>query len=270
MKASHRIFGIVAALAVTAGLIVFTFAYDWFGPLIADESGKIDNVYRWLLAASIPFFVIIVGVIAFCVLEFRADGDEDKRDGEPFHGSTRIEIVWTIIPTIVVVALGIYAWIVLDQVEAKQPNEMTINVVGQQFAWNYEYPELGVKTSGDLVVPIDRPLYFEMTSVDVIHSFYIPNARLKRDTADGFTTRLRFTPDKLGAYPIVCAELCGIGHATMRSTLRVVSKAEFAKWVARQKGPNAPKPTGANTLSPLSESGATGTAGNSATGATGK
>lgn len=258
MKASHRIFGIIVGLAVTAGLIVFTFAYDWFGPLIAEESGKIDTVYRWLLAASIPFFVIIVGVIAFVVLEFRADPDEgNERDGEPFHGSTKIEIVWTVIPTIIVVALGIYAWIVLDQVEAKQPNELKINVVGQQFAWNYEYPTLGVKTSGDLVVPKDRALYFEMTSVDVIHSFYVPNARLKRDTADGFTTRLRFTPDKLGSYPIVCAELCGIGHTTMRSTLRVVTPAEFKAWIARQKADPSPE-TGANTLSPLSKGAAAG------------
>lgn len=272
MKASHRIFGIVIALAVTTGLIAFTFAYDWFGPLIADESGQIDTVYRWLAAASIPFFVIIVGVIAFCIIEFRATGDDDDRDGEPFHGSTRIEIIWTVIPTIVVLALGAYAWVVLENVEAKQPNEMTINVVGQQFAWNYEYPQLGVKTSGDLVVPIDKALYFEMTSVDVIHSFYIPGARLKRDVADGFTTRLRFTPNKLGEYPIVCTELCGIGHATMRGTFRVVSQAEFTKWVAQQKGPNAPKPTGANNISPLSKSNATGatdSAGKSDAGAVG-
>ena len=247
MKSSHRIVGGLIALALTAGLLAFTFAYDWMGPLIAQEDGKIDDVYRWLLAASIPFFVIILSVIAFCVVEFRATGDDDDRDGVPFHGSTRIEIVWTIIPTIVVLALGAYAWMVLDDVEAKQPNELTVEVIGQQFAWNYRYPSLGVKTSGDLVVPNNRPLYFEMTSADVIHSFYVPNARMKRDVADGFTTRLRFTPDKLGSYPIVCTELCGIGHTTMRSTLRVVTPAEFAKWVLQQKGPNAPKPTGANT-----------------------
>jgi cytochrome c oxidase subunit 2 len=103
-----------------------------------------------------------------------------------------------------------------------------------------------VKTSGDLVVPNNRPLYFEMTSADVIHSFYIPGARVKRDIADGFTSRIRFEPNKLGSFPIVCTELCGLGHSTMRSTLRVVTPAEFAKWVALQKSDKAPKPTGAN------------------------
>jgi cytochrome c oxidase subunit 2 len=245
MKKSHQIVGIILALALTAGLIIFTLEYDWMGPLVAQEDGKIDSVYRWLLVASIPFFVIILAVIAYCVIEFRVKpGDEDK-DGEPLHGSTRIEIIWTVVPTIVVVALGFYAWIVLDDVEARQPNEMNINVIGQQFAWNYEYPSLGIKTNGDLVVPNNRPLYFTMTSADVIHSFYVPAARMKRDLADGFTTHINFTPDKLGTFPIVCTELCGIGHTTMRSNLRVVTPAQFAHWVVVMKSKGNAKTSGA-------------------------
>lgn len=248
MKASHRIIGIAVTALITVGLIVFSLAYDWMGPLISDTNGQIDDVYKALLVASIPFFMIIVGMLGFILLEFRAKPEDDEeKDGAPFHGSTKIEIVWTVIPTIVVLALGIYAWTVLDKVEAAQPNSMTIKVIGQQFAWNYQYPEQDIKTGGDLVVPINRPLYFEMTSADVIHSFYIPAARVKRDVADGFTSRVRFTPNKLGSYPIVCAELCGIGHSTMRGTLRVVTTAEFAKWVALMKSDKAPKPTGANT-----------------------
>lgn len=248
MKASHRIVGIVVATLVTAALIVFTIEYDWMGTLIADDMAPVDTVYRALAIASIPFFVIICAILVFCLVEFRAKPeDDDEKDGAPFHGSTKIEIVWTIIPTIVVMALGLYAWTVLDKVEAAQPNSMTIKVIGQQFAWNYQYPEEDVKTSGDLVVPIDRPLYFEMTSADVIHSFYVPSARVKRDVADGFTTRIRFKPTKLGSYPIVCTELCGIGHATMRSTLRVVTPAQFTAWVAAQKTDKAPTPSGANT-----------------------
>jgi cytochrome c oxidase subunit 2 len=248
MKASHRIVGILIAVALTAGLIAFTFAYDWFGPLIASNDGQIDSVYRWLLVASIPFFVIIMAIIAFCVIEFRAKPeDPDDKDGVPLHGSTRIEIIWTVIPTIIVLALGVYAWIVLDDVEAKQPNEMQVNVIGQQFAWNFEYPKYGVKTQKQLVVPLGTPLYFEMTSKDVIHSFYVPGARMKRDIADGFTSRLRFTPDKLGTYPIVCTELCGIGHTTMRSSIRIVTPTLFKAWLATQKKTGAPDATGATT-----------------------
>lgn len=245
MKKSHQIVGIILALALTAGLIVFTFAYDWFGPLVAQEDGKIDSVYRWLAVASIPFFVIILAVIAYCVIEFRVKPGEEDKDGEPMHGSTRIEIIWTVIPTIVVIALGFYAWAVLEDVEARQPNELKITVIGQQFAWGYEYPGLGVKTTGDLIVPKDRPLYFTMTSADVIHSFYVPAARMKRDLADGFVTHINFTPDKLGSYPILCTELCGIGHTTMRSNMRVVSPAAFDKWVAAKKHVGNAKAAGA-------------------------
>jgi cytochrome c oxidase subunit 2 len=247
MKASHRIVGIVIATAVAAALVVFSFVYDWFGPLIASEDGQVDSVYRWLLAASIPFFVIIVAIILYCVVEFRADpNDPDDKDGLPMHGSTRIEIVWTLIPTVIVIGLGIYAWMVLSNVEAKKPNELRVNVVGQQFVWNFEYPTYGIKTQKELVVPNNRPLHFRMTSADVIHSFYVPGARMKRDIADGFTTNLRFTPTKLGTYPIVCTELCGIGHSTMRSSIRIVSPAQFTAWAATQKKTGASDATGSS------------------------
>lgn len=249
MNQSQRRIAVIAATAlVTVGLVVFSLTYDWMGPLIDGRMASIDNVFVTLIVASVPFFMIIVGIMALILLQFRAKPDDaPDKDGAAYHGSTKIEIVWTTIPAIVVVSLGFYAWYILDKVEAAQPNSMTIKVIGQQFAWNYQYPEQKIKTGGDLVVPINRPLYFEMTSADVIHSFYVPAARVKRDVADGFTTRIRFRPEKLGSYPIVCAELCGAGHATMRGTLRVVTDAEFTKWVAMMKSPTAPKPSGANT-----------------------
>jgi cytochrome c oxidase subunit 2 len=94
----------------------------------------VDDVYKALLVASIPFFVIICAILGYCLVEFRAKPDDAiDKDGSPFHGSTKIEIVWTIIPTIVVMALGLYAWAVLDKVEAAKPNSMTIKVIGQWF-----------------------------------------------------------------------------------------------------------------------------------------
>lgn len=250
MKASNRssVIAVVLTALATIVMIVFSITHNWMGFLIDDRMGEIDSIYKALVVISIPFFMIIVGMIALILVRFRAKPDDDpQKDGPPFHGSTKIEVVWTIIPTIVVISLGLFAWSVLDRVEAAQPGSMEIRVVGQQFAWNYQYPEQGIMTGGDLVVPVDRPLYFQMTSADVIHSFWVPAARVKRDVADGFITRIRFRPEKLGSYPIVCAELCGIGHATMRSTLRVVTQAEFDKWVLMMKSSKAPKPTGANT-----------------------
>ena len=194
--------------------------------------------------------MIICGVIAFCIVEFRAKpDDDDDTDGEPFHGSTKHRDRLDDHPDDRRHGTG---HLRLDRArpgrgQAAQRDDDQ----GRRPAVRLELrvPQLGVKTSGDLVVPVNRPLYFEMTSVDVIHSFYVPNARLKRDVADGFTTRLRFTPNKLGSYPIVCAELCGIGHATMRSTLRVVTPAEFTTWIARQKADPMPPSQPARTRS---------------------
>lgn len=242
MKASHRIAGIVAVVVSSVLLIAFTYIYDWFPTQLTPASGKIDNLYKLLTAVSIPFFVIIVAFMVFCVLEFRVDpSDPPDKDGEPIHGSTKLELIWTGVPLFIILLLGIYSWIVLDQVEAKQKNPLLINVTGQQFIWNYEYVKDGaekvdVKTSGDLVVPVNKPLEFRITSLDVIHSFWVPAARLKRDATAGVVTPLRFTPQKTGSYDIVCTELCGVGHATMRGKLKVVSKADWVKWLAGQKG----------------------------------
>ncbi|MBJ7348683.1 MAG: cytochrome c oxidase subunit II [Thermoleophilaceae bacterium] len=234
MKNSHRIVGLIG---VVVAAVVATWAsvqIDWFPQLISPIDGKIDSVYTALLISSVPFFVIIVAGIAFILIEFRAKGEDDDRDGEPMHGSTKLEIIWTAIPTIIVIGLGIYSWSVLTDIEAKQPNELKIGVVGQQFAWNFTYENAGAKKirSHELVVPKGRPLYFSITSVDVIHSFWVPNARVKRDATKGKITPLRFTTDRVGRFPIICTELCGIGHATMRQTLRVVEPSEFKTWVA--------------------------------------
>lgn len=230
MKKSHRILGIVVVVAAAVLVTWGSVEFDWFPDLISPVDGKIDSVYKWLLIGSVPFFVIIVAAIAFMLIEFRATGEDDDRDGAPLHGSTLLEIIWTTIPTLIVIGLGIYAWMVLTDIEAKQPNELKIDVVGQQFAWSFAYPEEKIKTN-ELVVPVGRALQFNITSVDVVHSFFVPNARLKRDATPGIVKHIRFRPTKLGDYPIVCTELCGIGHATMRQTLHVVPKATYAKWL---------------------------------------
>ncbi len=244
MKQSHRIVGLVGVVVAAALITWGAVSYHWFPTLISPTDGKIDSLYKWLLIASVPFFVIIVAAIAFMLVEFRAEGEDDERDGAPLHGSTKLEAVWTIIPTVVLVCLGFYAWMVLNDVEAKQPGELRVRVIGQQFAWSFEYldqQDKVVAKSNDVVVPVGRPLDFILTSRDVIHSFYVPNARLKRDATPGIVKHLRFRPTKQGAYPIICAELCGIGHATMRSTLYVAPKAKYDKWFAAGGGKFTPE-----------------------------
>ena len=210
--------------------IAITLAMDWFPEQGSTAADDIDTLYDVLLIASVPVFVLVMTIAIYCVIRFRVRPG-DLSDGEPIHGNTRLEIIWVTIPFIMVTALAIYGWVVLDDIEAKKPDELRVNVIGQQFAWRFEYPDQNVK-SPDLVLPKDKPVHFYITSDDVIHSFWVPEFRLKSDAVPGLTTDVRLTPNKVDEYPVVCAELCGIGHSTMRQQVRVLPRGEWDDWVA--------------------------------------
>jgi cytochrome c oxidase subunit II len=213
--------------------IAITLWIDWFPEDAAGSAGKIDTLYDVLLICSVPVFVLVMTIAIYSVVRFRAKPG-DMGDGPPIHGNTRLEVIWVTIPFIMVTALAIYGWIVLDDIEAKQRNEMVVSVTGQQFTWTFEYPSEKL-SSPDLVLPVDRPIEFRIQTKDVIHSFWVPQFRLKSDAVPGLTTTIRLTPDKPGRYEVVCAELCGIGHSTMRQFVRVLPASEFDTWVQNQK-----------------------------------
>jgi cytochrome c oxidase subunit 2 len=222
----------VGLLASLVGIAI-TLLMDWFPESASDSAGKIDTLYDVLLICSVPVFVLVMTVAIYSVVRFRAKPG-DMGDGPPIHGNTRLEIIWVTIPFIMVTALAIYGWITLDDLEAKQKNEMVVNVTGQQFTWSFEYPSEKLQ-SKELYLPVDRPIEFRIQSKDVIHSFWVPQFRLKSDAVPGLTTRIRVTPDKPGRYEVVCAELCGLGHSTMRQFVHVLSASEFDSWVSKQR-----------------------------------
>jgi cytochrome c oxidase subunit 2 len=222
-------------LGVLASLvgIAITLLIDWFPQDASGAADQIDTLYDVLLICSVPVFVLVMTIAIYSVVRFRAKPG-DMGDGPPIHGNTRLEVIWVTIPFLMVTALAIYGWIVLDDIEAKQKNEMVVNVTGQQFTWSFEYPSEKL-TSAELVLPVERPVEFKVHTKDVIHSFWVPQFRLKSDAVPGLTTKIRLTPDRVGRYEVVCAELCGLGHSTMRQFVRVVPAGEFDKWVSAQK-----------------------------------
>ena len=213
--------------------IGITLWIDWFPEQGATSANKIDTLYDVLLICSVPVFVLVMTIAIYSVLRFRAKPG-DMGDGPPIHGNTRLEVIWVTIPFIMVTALAIYGWITLDDIEAKQPNEMVVNVTGQQFTWTFQYPSEKLDAK-ELVLPVNRPVEFRVHTKDVIHSFWVPQFRLKSDAVPGLTTQVRVTPDRKGNFEVVCTELCGIGHSTMRQFARVVPATEFRSWVADQK-----------------------------------
>ena len=233
------------ALGIVLSLIGIAIALiiPWFPTSAAKSANKIDTVYDVLLICSVPIFVLVMTVAIYSVVRVRARPG-DMGDGAPIHGNTRLEVIWVTIPFIMVTALAIYGWIVLDDLEAKQPNTLVVNVTGQQFTWSFDYPSEKVK-SNELVLPKDRPVEFRIHTKDVLHSFWVPEFRLKSDAVPGLTTKIRLTPDRIGRYQVVCAELCGIGHSTMRQNVRVVTSAGFNSWLRDQKqNAAAPAPGG--------------------------
>jgi cytochrome c oxidase subunit II len=220
-------------LAASAVGVAICLLIDWFPADASGAADQIDTVYDVLLICSVPVFVLVMTIAIYSVWRFRAKPG-DLRDGPPIHGNTQLEIIWVTIPFLMVTALAIYAWVVLDDIEASQPDELPVNVVGQQFTWSFEYPGEEV-SSTELVLPEDRPVDFRIRTRDVIHSFWVPEFRLKSDAVPGLTTKIRLTPDRVGRYQVVCAELCGIGHSTMRQNVRVVPEGEFDDWLDEQR-----------------------------------
>ena len=244
---------LLVAIALAASLlgIVLGILIDWFPFQASEQAEQIDTVYDVLLAASVPMFVLVMTVVGYCVWKFRMKPGEELLDGPPIHGNTRLEVIWTTIPALLMLALSTYAYIVLRDIEAApaagQP-ELNVRVVGEQFTWTFYYPaesEGGEEiASAQLYVPQGQSVKFDVQSKDVIHDFWVPAFRMKIDAVPGITTFYRVTPTRLGSYPVVCAELCGIGHSVMRQTATVLSPEDFDQWLADERAGGGEEETG--------------------------
>jgi cytochrome c oxidase subunit II len=253
---SVTIAGIAATIAIAIAIVI-SFAIHWFPTQASTQAKNSDRLYHVLVIASIPIFVMVVSVILYCVWQFRMKPGEELKDGPPIHGNTRLEVFWTAIPTVLLLSMVGYSFVILHDNEKKPSREIQIEVTGQQFAWTYEYPKAvtGGKPlqSTQLYVPKGVSVEFNIRAKDVIHAFWIPAFRIQEDAVPGITTHWRATPDKLGTYPVVCNLLCGLGHSLMRSKIHVVSEERFRAWVSSQSSAG---PVGGGTVT--STGGSTG------------
>jgi cytochrome c oxidase subunit 2 len=231
----------LAAFVATAIGVAISYAIHWFPAQASTQASNTDTLYHVLVIASIPIFVIVVTVVLYSAWQFRMRPGEELKDGPPIHGNTRLEVFWTAIPTVLLLGLVGYSFVVLRENEKKPAREIQIGVTAQQFAWSYQYPPSvtgGAPISSDqLYVPEGESVQFNLHSKDVIHAFWIPAFRIQEDVVPGITVRWRATPDRLGNYPVVCNLLCGVGHSLMRSTVHVVSAAQFQSWLHSQPSP---------------------------------
>jgi cytochrome c oxidase subunit II len=233
---------IASVLGIALGLVI-----DWFPTQGSTQAEQIDTFWDVLIICSVPVFVLVTTVVLFAARDFRVRPGQEHLDGPPIHGNTRLEVVWTAVPAIMLVALCTYAYLVLHDIEKApaQGPERVITVTGQQFTWTFAYNEGGKKfSSAQLYVPKDESIKFDIQTQDVLHDFWVPAWRMKIDAVPGIKTHYRVTPNRLGDYPVVCAELCGLGHAFMRQTAHVLTKDKFDAWVKKMSAP-APAAGGA-------------------------
>ena len=221
--------GAVVGVATT-GVAVFV---DWLPEQASEQREGIDFVFWLTTWICISIFSIVAAVTIYSVWKFRAPPDDDS-DGPPIHGHTGIEIVWTVVPLILVTVIMVASAIVLARNDRVAADSLQVRVIAQQFAWKFEYP--GGIQSETLVLPVNKDVVLELNAIDVIHSFWVPEFGQKQDAVPGQVTKLAITPKKIGEYRVICTELCGLGHALMRDRVRVLSQADYDKWLGNQSG----------------------------------
>jgi cytochrome c oxidase subunit 2 len=228
------IYGVLAGILASVVAVLV----PWLPTSASEEMDRIEFTFWFTTVICIAVFAVVAAAIVYSVLKFRVQ-PEDESDGPPIHGHTGVEIVWTAIPAVLVTAISIVSAVVLAKNDDAGPNPIRIAVTAQQFAWKFEYPGESKVVSGELVLPVGEAVKLTLHSLDVIHAFWVPEFGQKSDAVPGIETTLVITPTKVGDYAVVCTELCGLGHATMRAPVRVVERADYEKFLAGAPGGGA-------------------------------
>ena len=228
---------------VTVGILILLVAVltyvglDSAGLLPVAASAQAKPI-DWLWDLQVKFisflFALIVVPMVYSLIVFRRRKG-DTGDGQHIEGNTSLEIAWTIVPLIIVVGIAYIGAQNLAETRRTDPDAMVVQVTAFQWGWKFDYPEYGI-SSNELYLPVDKQVLLKMTSRDVIHSFWVPEFRVKQDIVPGRTTELSITPILIGdTYKVRCAEICGTSHAYMQSKVVVASDADFASWIVDQQ-----------------------------------
>ncbi len=218
-------------------------SYSPFPVAASEQADLVDEAFTFLTILGVPIFSFVIAALLYSGIRFRKSGTPSA-DGPPTRTHTPFVVGWlavtTVLTFLVIVHPGITGIQELRAHDNEEP-DLLVQLEGRRFSWGVKYPEQGVQSFRELVLPIDQVTLFKVTSFDVIHSAWIPAFRMKIDAVPGMTTRMIITPNKFGTmdedpnFRLQCAELCGAGHAVMRLPVRVVTDEEFDAWIAEQR-----------------------------------
>jgi cytochrome c oxidase subunit 2 len=199
----------------------------------SDVAREIDSLFRGILWWAMAVFVVVEGALIVAIIRFRERPGAPRP--RPVHGHTLLEIGWTLVPAIILIFIGVPTMITLWRIDRPpERSDVRVEVVGHQWWWEFNYPDLGITTANELHVPVGKTVDLRLRSADVMHSFWFPRVAGKRDLVPGRVNQLWFTPDSVGVYPGQCAEFCGTSHALMAMRLHVEAEEDFESWVEQQ------------------------------------
>ncbi|NJO43002.1 MAG: cytochrome c oxidase subunit II [Cyanobacteria bacterium CRU_2_1] len=278
--------------------ITLTLVSLWIGqnhgllPIAASKEAElVDELFNAMMTISVGLFLLVQGVLIIAVFKFRRRPG-DLTDAPPIHGNIPLEILWTAIPTVIVLLISVYSFDVYQKLGGFDPNaigdsgavqvamlpgeelstplinpsktnpthkhlalgigaspeaegkpaDLVVNVMGMQYAWLFTYPEIGT-TTGELHVPLGKDIQLNIKAQDVLHAFWLPEFRIKQDAIPGQESQLRFRPQRVGEYPVVCAELCGPYHGGMVTKLFVENQQDYDNWLHTQIASHDPGQT---------------------------
>jgi len=213
----------------------------WLPEGVSTYSASIDTMFYVILAVTGTAFILTEAILFYFALRYRARQGVRARYT---HGNSRLEVIWTIVPAVMLVFLGLSSRRVWGEIKGQvPPTDLEIAVIASQFDWEIHYKGADgrLDTADDVVIhndmslPVGKPVKIRLRAKDVIHSFFVPAFRLKQDAVPGLTIDVWVEPTKTGTYEIACAELCGFGHGTMRGQLTVLEPDEFQKWLKEQE-----------------------------------
>lgn len=226
-------------LAVVGDFIAYLIAPNlvaWgvMPPVASARTEELNQVMAIFTYLSIPVFALVLVYVSYSLLFFRSRG-RPQQDGLNLRGHRSLQTVWVVGSIVLVTVLYVVGFQALRNVDAAAPADaLQVNVNGEQWLWDYQYPQYQNISGSELVLPVGRPVVFTITSTDVQHSFWVPALGIKQDAVPGETTHTSVTPTVIGDYVVRCAELCGIYHAFMNTPVRVVSPGAFDVWVNDQ------------------------------------
>jgi cytochrome c oxidase subunit II len=233
--------GPILGLFVLWCLVLLPFALyvpsHLMGTPASSHMREIENTVRAFSVASVPVAAMVwsIGLYSLLAWRYRGEGPPPE-EAPPLRGDNRVQVVWLVVSGALCLFLLIWGLTILesDATDARAAQGMVVDVTGNQWVWTFDYPAHPGVSSDELVLPVNAPVTFKVTSKDVVHSFWIVQMGVKIDANPGETTEVSVTPDRIGRFTVRCAELCGLHHAYMQTDVRVVSAQDYATWLDNQ------------------------------------